>query len=112
MEDGRSGRLRKDLPLPGKTLITALDENLKSSEQSPAGAAGHGFPWAPEGGARAARGGARAWHGLKLTFLLLSRLEQCPPGADREGKVRDKRSGSFCCWRLPPRSKPGGLGDH
>ena len=65
MEDGRSGRLRKDLPLPGKILITALDENLKSSEQSPAGAAGHGFPWAPEGGSRAARGGARAWHGLK-----------------------------------------------
>ena len=88
MEDGRSGRLRKDLPLPGKTLITALDENLKSSEQSPAGAAGHGFPWAPEGGSRAARGGARAWHGLKLTFCLVSPLSLFSPDLNNVHQVR------------------------
>ena len=45
------------------SLVTALNEN-PCKQYFPAGAVGHGFPWASEGGAGAAGGGARTWHGL------------------------------------------------
>ena len=38
----------------------------------PAGAVGHGFPWASKGGAGAAGGGAGAWHGLKTPHFYTS----------------------------------------
>ena len=105
-------------------LVRALNENPRK-QYSPAGAVGHGFPWASEGGAGAAGCGARTWHGLKthllfshkrisfsFNLLLFSRLEQYSAGADGQGKVRYKRAGSVRCRRLSPRAKFGGLGDH
>ena len=50
------------------SLVTALNEN-PCKQYSPAGAVGHGFPWASEGGAGAAGGGARTWHGLLTRHL-------------------------------------------
>ena len=69
------GRWQKWLDQKRLTIarFSLINQNIRPRKQySPAGAVGHGFPWASEGGAGAAGGGAGAWHGPKTPYFYTS----------------------------------------